>query len=142
LRRGDTFEARKILERLIQIEPQMAKAHNALCVLELRDGRLEQAERECLEATRLNADNAGAWVNLGSVYINAKKYDETREVAEKALSIQPKNVEAEYLLAVVFANLGTLDLAEQHLKRGLAISPNHAGLRQLKKQITDRPPNP
>lgn len=138
LRRGFVDDARSTLERLIKIQPDMAKAHNALCVVELRSNRLEQAERECRNATRLSPDNASAWVNLASVYVNARRYEETREAAEKALSIQPKNPEAEYLLSLVHANLGAFDVAEQHVQRGLALSPDHKGLRKLEAQLAAR----
>ncbi|MBK9259325.1 MAG: tetratricopeptide repeat protein [Polyangiaceae bacterium] len=138
LRRGFVDDARTTLERLIKIQPDMAKAHNALCVVELRSNRLEQAERECRSATRLSPDNASAWVNLASVHVNARRYEETREAAEKALSIQPKNPEAEYLLSLVHANLGAFDVAEQHVQRGLALSPDHKGLRKLEAQLAAR----
>lgn len=138
LRRGENDEARARLERVIQLEPNMTKAHNALCVAELRSGRLERAEQECRKALELTPDNASAWVNLATVYVNAKRYEETQKAAEKALAIQPKNAEAEYLLAIVHANLGAFDKALQHAGRGLQIAPNHPALRKLKTQIESR----
>jgi len=135
LRQGEIDEARQRLERVIELEPNMAKAHNALCVTELRAGRLERAEQECRKATQLTPNNASAWLNLASVFVNAKRYDETKEAAEKALRIQDKNVEAEYLLAIAHANLGAFDDARKHLARGLSYSPRHVGLRKLEAQL-------
>lgn len=135
LRRGQIEEARGRLERVLQIEPKMSKAHNALCVTEMRAGRLDVAERECLEATHLAPENASAWANLASVYVNGKRYEETRKAAEKALTIQPKNVDAEYLLAIVAANRGVMDEARERVKRGLSYAPRHPGLKQLEKQL-------
>jgi|GEM_PF-627547 len=142
LRQGRIEKARGTLERLIEIEPNMAKAYNASCVVELRSGRLEQAERACRVAIRLNPDNASSWVNLASVYVTARRYEDTREAAEKALSIQPKHAEAEYLLGITYANLGAFDRAEEHSRRGLAVSPNHPGLRKLDAQLAARKRQP
>lgn len=135
LRRGETDEARTRLERVLQVEPKMGKAHNALCVTEMRSGRLEIAEKECRRAIELMPDNASAWLNLASVFVNGKRYEDTRKTAEKALALQPKNAEAEYLLAIVEANFERFDEARKHLARGLAISPRHSGLRKLEMQL-------
>jgi tetratricopeptide (TPR) repeat protein len=140
LRRGQIEEARGRLERVLQIEPNMGKAHNALCVTEMRAGRLDLAEKECRRAIALMPDHASAWLNLASVYVNAKRYEDTRNAAEKALSIQPQNAEAEYLLAIVFANLEAFDEARKPLARGLAISPRHPGLRKLEAQLGSSSP--
>lgn len=138
LQQNRTIEARNDLERALRVAPDVGKAHVVLCVTELRAGNLERAAKECVVATQLEPLNCSAWNNLASVHANAGQYPKAVKAAQNAIRCRPSYAEAEYLLAVSYANLGTFDLAELHLERGLALAPAHPGLQTLAQQLAAR----
>ncbi|HEX2882043.1 MAG TPA: tetratricopeptide repeat protein, partial [Polyangiaceae bacterium] len=67
-----------------------------------------------------------------------RNWQEAIRAADRALQIRRIYPEAQYLIAISFAQLGQLAEAEQHVLRGLADAPTHAALNDLKRQLDRR----
>ena len=133
-RRGNRAAARERLEAAIRIEPDFFNAHNSLAVLFQTQGQYSDAEREYLEAARINPRSLAPQVNLASLYIEdaITKQEQLDQRAarsllnsalssiNKAFEIQPGAPTAHYLSGVVYFMTAFYEEAESHFKKALA----------------------
>lgn len=87
-----------------------------------------EAEREFVNAIKLNPNNAYAYYNLGLVYTEARAYDGAVAAYEKALSIDKTLWQAHQNISVVFHELGQYEKAIKHLDAGIAGAPMEISL--------------
>ena len=64
MRNGDVAGAERVLREAVDLAPEDANAHSTFGVLLARTGRIDEAEREFVEAVRRDPDNAGFASNL------------------------------------------------------------------------------
>src|SRR5688572_29545047 len=69
-RRGNRLAAKGHLEAAIRIEPRFFNARNSLAILFHRLQQFGDAEREYLEAARLNPRSVAPHVNLASLHVD------------------------------------------------------------------------
>jgi Tfp pilus assembly protein PilF len=94
-----------------------------------RGGRLTEAEREYVAATRLKPDFASAYSNLASVHLQLGQFDRSRRDAEEALRWRPDFAEAHNNLGNALLKLGRTDDAFVHYEAALRLKPHDAELR-------------
>ena len=80
-------------------------------------GRLNHAKRLYQELLNTNPDFVDALNNLGVIWMHEKNYTAARENFEKAVRLEPKNVDPQYNLACVCAMTGKKSLGILHLKK-------------------------
>jgi tetratricopeptide (TPR) repeat protein len=139
LERRDLPEADAELSRSLAVTRSW-RALDAACVLELRRDRLDAAERYCVESATAEPTNPRVWVNLASVHVKGRRWQQALEAASRAVALKPRYAEAHYLAGVSAANLGLLPLAGEHVEAGLAAAPSHRGLLRLREQLARRAP--
>lgn len=92
---------------------------------------------QMLEKSRdIDPNYALTWTYLGASYNSAaafqlggkQQYDKARAAYEKALSLQPEQLEARMFLANLLVDTGNVDQAVPLLRDGLKTNPNHAAL--------------
>ena len=135
---NDLQSAESLLLQAAKGNPKSWRTPNAICVLRLRQGRLEEARAACDQSIERNPDNPRVWVNAASVEVNRKNWPVARSEALRAVALKPQFAEAHYLVAVSAANLGRMDEARAHLGAGLAEDPTHVGLVNLQRQMDSR----
>jgi Tfp pilus assembly protein PilF len=94
---GDVPGERDALEKAIQIDPDMAAAHNQLGYLASRGGDMVSAEEHFREAVRAAPTFVEAWINLAAALGTQSKVSEARKAIERALQLDPNNGEAQQL---------------------------------------------
>jgi len=94
---GDVPGERDALEKAIQIDPDMAAAHNQLGYLASRGGDMVSAEEHFREAVRAAPTFVEAWINLAAALGTQSKVSEARKAIERALQLDPNNDEAQQL---------------------------------------------
>jgi len=133
-RKGNRVAAKERLEAAIKIEPNFFNAHNSLAVLFHTTGQYPDAEREYLEAARINPRSLAPQVNLASLYIEeaVTKQDQqddraARTLLNDALSSLNRGFEiqagapiAHYLTGIVYFVTGFYEEAESHFKKALS----------------------
>ncbi len=143
---GQLDEADDLLARSMARNPGSWRTWNAVCYLRLHQTRLGEAEAACHRSIDLQPKNSRTWLNLASVYVRGERWKDALPAAERALALGPRMVEAHYLAGVSAANLGLYDVAEAHVRDGLAIDPAHPRLVSFKADLeryrSDRPPAP
>jgi len=143
-RKGNRAAARERLEAAIRIEPNFFNAHNSLAILFHTLGQFTDAEREYVEAARLNPRSLAPRVNLASVQIEeslAKQEQDPRAARtflndalsnlNKAFEIQPGAPLAHYLTGVIYFMTGFYEESESHFKDALGTGGSRMILARL-----------
>jgi Flp pilus assembly protein TadD len=120
--KGDAEEAGKYLNRLLEVDPDNWKAHNALGVLADRREAYAEARSHYLKALQLRPDLAMLWSNLGySVYL-LDEFEQAAVYMKRALELDPAFRAARLNLALVHIRQAQYDAALAVLARegGLA----------------------
>jgi tetratricopeptide (TPR) repeat protein len=121
LEEGRLDEARRQLERAVEIEPGFAEAHVRLADLHARAGRSGDAERHARRAIDLEPGHGGAWTILGSLRLAQGRSAEAGEAYRQALEVDRSNPAAHNNLAVLLAGEGRLEEAVAHWRASLAL---------------------
>jgi len=69
--------------------------------------------------------NMNAWIELGNILMDSKKYAEAVEPYQKALEIDPKNVDVRVDMGTCMRGSGKPDMAIKEYKKALEYNPNH-----------------
>jgi Flp pilus assembly protein TadD len=82
---GELGAARSVLRRVIEIAPQMAKAHTLLGYYQMQANQYEDAAESYGNAARIDIHDAAACLSLGSVLYHAGRIEEARAAWRQAI---------------------------------------------------------
>jgi Flp pilus assembly protein TadD len=94
---GDPVNERAALEQALEIDPNMAEAHNQLGYLDSRAQDTTAAEEQFRLAVGASPKYAKAWVNLAATLYLESKLPEAKEAVDRALQLEPGNPQAQKL---------------------------------------------
>jgi tetratricopeptide (TPR) repeat protein len=147
LKQNRTAEARANFEQTTKLEPNypdtLPNAWNNLGLLATREGRTERAVECFQEALRVTP---GYWIaleNLGNAFRQQKRFDEARETLLRAVGARPQDPEANYSLAMVYAQTDDTARAYEYLQKTLQLRPaypealNNLGVLYLRTRRRD-----
>lgn len=81
-------EARELIDRALQLEPQDASLLNLNCSVLRGLGELEEAERNCRQALQLEQDHPyTTYSNLGKTLVLQGRFDQAAEAFQRAIAI-------------------------------------------------------
>jgi Tfp pilus assembly protein PilF len=81
------------------------------------------AEKNLVTATRLDPKNVDAWLDLGSAYYYLRRRDKEGDAYQKAVSLQPNNSLAHYLLGTWYEDSGQFERAIAEYRAAVTIDP-------------------
>ena len=87
--------------RLAAIAPENYASHYNLGMLAMREGRMEEAERELQAAARADSGSAQAHTALGSLYRTQGDLNRARDEFRRALAIDPHDETSRKALELV-----------------------------------------
>ena len=99
----DYVNAEKNIYRAVQLDPLYAPWWMHFAGVELRQGKLIEAEVAAREATRLAPEEIGFHAALGAILLTARKTAEAEEQFNLELRLHPNNTEAKQGLAAIAA---------------------------------------
>ena len=121
-------------QHALQLDPKDGAAMGGLARSYESSGRTADAEKTFQEASALRPDDWLGFNDIGAFYDRQGKYSQAIDAYQRALQITPDNAE-------VYSNLGSayedeggaknLPLAEQALKKSIAISPGYPAYANL-----------
>lgn len=120
---GDPSAAALTLDRAVTRAPKNAAAHFFLGAAYQELDELEKAERQFLEATRLDGKRASHWRELGRTQLGLEKAAEAVKSLERALAIDPKDALSESMLGSALLALDRGADAVAHLERAFSLDP-------------------
>lgn len=94
--------------------------------LEQSSAPVEEIIQAYEKAIELDPKSAGALVNLGTIYFNARKWTEAEQYYLKALEVDPSYALAHFDLANLYDERANREKALEHYESALRISPNYA----------------
>lgn len=110
-------------ERMVQLDPDSARAHQVLGDSYLARQRLDQALAEYELAAELAPANPELRYQVGSVLHRKREYGRAAEVFSQVVELDPLNAEAHVLRGEALVQLGRNEEAIRSLERGLALKP-------------------
>ena len=94
--------------------------------LESSGAAAEEVIEAYKKAIELDPHSAGALVNLGTIYFNARKWADAEKYYNQALEVDPEYALAHFDLANLYDERGDRTRALAHYEAALKISPNYA----------------
>jgi tetratricopeptide (TPR) repeat protein len=88
-------------------------------------GRLDDAERQFLALTRSNPELGGPYANLGVVYRQKQKLEESVASLEKAVQVNPKNAVFFNQLGISYRMVGQFTKSRDAYEKAIALDPNY-----------------
>jgi len=122
LRNFDWTSPRTLWEDSVSKAPQNPRAHTALGVALVSQGRLEEGAQRFHKAIALEPRGGQAYLNLGYVYSVQGDLDKAIEFYEKAIPLSPKLLPEIYNnLGLAYLNRGNMEESEKYLRKAIAI---------------------
>jgi len=119
LRRSEYEEAVKIMDGVIQADPDKPNHYRFRAELLRLWGKLDRARRDYFKMTELDPTSAVAFNGLAEVNLQAGRFDDALTAANKAAELAPDEWVALYNLGMIEDRLGRSDEAIDHLTRAL-----------------------
>jgi len=94
--------------------------------LEQTGSPVEHVTQAYEKAIELDPNSAGALVNLGTIYFNARDFARAKQFYERALEVDPEYALAHFDLANLYDERGDRNKAVEHYQAALRIAPNYA----------------
>jgi len=77
------------------------------------------------EAAAKDPKNVNAWISLGNMLMDTKRFSEAIDAYEKALAIDPKNIDVRVDMGTCYRNSGKPDMAIKEYRKALEVNPQH-----------------
>jgi cytochrome c-type biogenesis protein CcmH/NrfG len=90
-------------------------------------GQLHAQEEITLlqDMTTKDPHNGEAWVRLGNLLMDTNRFGEAIDAYQKALDIDPKDVDVRVDMGICYRNSGKPDIAVKEFRKGIEINPSH-----------------
>jgi tetratricopeptide (TPR) repeat protein len=119
---SDFDSAIPYFQKALQQKADVKEAHSALGIIYMRQGKLEDAERE-LRAELQLGPNPTVEFQLANVLDLRQKTDEAKDLLEHVLKQKPDLADARYLLGKILLARGQAQQASENLEAAARISP-------------------
>jgi tetratricopeptide (TPR) repeat protein len=125
-KKGKFQESIIVNQKVLEISPNDADAHNNLGVTLQELGRLEDAATSYKKAIEIKPDYADAHSNLGNTLKDLGRLEDAETSYKKAIEIKPDYADAHSNLGNTLKDLRRLEDAETSYKKAIAIKPDYA----------------
>ena len=123
---GRISESLNTLQKVVQLSPQDAEAHNNLGNTLQGIGRSDSAEASLTQAIALKPDFVEAHYNLGNTLKELGRLNEAEASYTQAIALNSNFAKAHYNLGITIEELGRLNEAEASFLQAIALKPDYA----------------
>jgi len=128
--------------RALKVQPSAFAARYCLIIALTGSGEIEKAEAEfpLLAQAGASSSDGRALARLasGRIAIARRDYIRAASVYHSALADDPNDVEANYMLGLVYISMDSLVPAREHLARASALEPGQEPIREALKAVESR----
>jgi tetratricopeptide (TPR) repeat protein len=125
-RNQDFSSAEDNYSKILRAAPQDVSTLCNISVVQLRQNKLPDAERNLLKALAYRFDNDFAHYLLGVVHLRQGKLAEARESIEQGLKIKPDNAEGHLSLGFICLKQSRYSAAEKEFKQAVELDSSCA----------------
>jgi tetratricopeptide (TPR) repeat protein len=103
---GKYSEAESSLQQSLKTQPDQVAASYYLALTYDAAGRGDRSVAVFRDLLRSHPEHAPSYVKLGSILLRQHEYDEAQQVLERAISLDPRSVQAHHQLGLLLRRLG------------------------------------
>jgi len=89
-------------------------------------GAVPEAIKAYESAVGIDPTSAGAWLNLGTIFFNARQFSRAEGHYRRALEADPKYALAHFNIANLYDERGDYELALRHYQEAVRLNPSYA----------------
>jgi tetratricopeptide (TPR) repeat protein len=134
-RPGAYAQAEQAMQKVVELSPGYAEAHNYLGAARRRQGKLKEAEQDLRKAIELKPDFAYAYANLGRCLTPQRAYADAIDAYRTAIRCKPDYTDAYVELAEVLHETRHDRDALEQVRLALQINPHLARAQQLLEKL-------
>ena len=127
-----------ILEKILDLEPNIPLAHYLTGLAHLRLNHVRLAQKAMIRALELQPSFAEPRLVLAATYYKLKEMEPARAHAQALAEREPENPQARYLLALVAAEQGAVDEAMRHVKALALLGAASERLRAVEALVKEK----
>jgi tetratricopeptide (TPR) repeat protein len=105
-RYGQSNESRWCWRKCLELDPQIAEAHEQIAFVAMKRGEFEQAVDHLTQACELKPDLPEARLHLGKALLRLGRYEDAVSPLKRQTALQPKGVESWFRLGQAHLELG------------------------------------
>jgi len=113
---GDTDRARQMLERALQLKPDLARANYFFARVLRTEGKYDEAANHLRTVLSQYPRDRVARNDLGRIFFLQRNYNDAISEFQKVLGIDPEDLEAHYNLMLCYQGIGLREKAQQEQK--------------------------
>jgi tetratricopeptide (TPR) repeat protein len=127
LKKGKIEDARKHLQKSLEIYPKMAPAHYDLGFADQSEKKAEDARKHYSQAMEIDPVYVQPILQMASLAASEANWAETARWSEKAMQLDQIDFPVAFFYnAVANLNMGKLDLAEKSARKALQLDGGHS----------------
>ena len=126
-------EARRLLERAVELDPVLAQAHHALSLVyfmqwmshwvEDRDAAFERSMKAAQAGVALDPTDGSMYSRLGTLHMNMRDFEEAGRCFGKAVELNPNDSQGLALYGVYLTSIGDADAAVEQFDEAIKHNP-------------------
>ena len=128
--KGVIDKAAAIYERILTVIPGNARVRHYCGLAKYQLGERIEGLAMVRESVELFPNEADWNSNLGNLYFEEKRYEDSRLSHERALALNPKHINAMSNLGIAYQALGMPDKAREILLRAIDLHPGNTAAHQ------------
>lgn len=129
-----------LLSEAAALKPDLAAMRLLRSQVYLRQGNVGLAIADAIAVTQILPEDPLAWLNLGTVYYESKKFDDAVLVLERAAALRADFSDALYLLGLSYAEVGRSADAQAALARVVELNPGNPQAVSALERVKTLPP--
>jgi tetratricopeptide (TPR) repeat protein len=122
-RSQDLAGAKKLYLEAVQQDPSYFPAQLNLGVILFKEGRFDEAVKECTKAVALRPEHPQAHFHLGNAYYAKMWWEEAMVEYDRVSQLDPQHVDVYFALGGIYLNRGYKDKAVEYWKKYLETAP-------------------
>jgi tetratricopeptide (TPR) repeat protein len=139
---GDDYDKLKDYENAVKgfsqsvlVKPNYADAYHNRANIFFKTGRLDLARESYDTALRFSPTLFQTYLSLTQIDLNEGKFDLALNHASEAVKIQPNDSQANFVLGIVYAQIGKIEEAKKIMKQILTAYPDYKMARDALTQL-------
>ncbi len=137
--RNQLDDAKSLYQKIIEHDKDNSDAHHLLSLINLVEGKLDDAKKSIVKAIDLQPNIAVYHSNYGNILYHCNDLEFAIQEHKRALKLDKKNFQSFYGLGVIYTHLKNYQKAEDNYKKAISLDNNssvaHNNLANIYNQI-------